>query len=137
MPHMRFYLKFACIDVLEMSQSSQHRFLHIAGLDDGVSSEVLLGAFSVFGEIRNIDIPIDNQSGKSRGFGFIEFIEEEDAKDAIDNMDESELYGRTIRVKFSTKKPPSQLLDPKQAVWADESYYKKLIARPLTSEPDE
>ena len=114
---------------------SSGKVLHVAGLDEGVTEQVLLGAFIVFGEIANIEIPIDSQSGKSRGFGFIEFIDEHDAKDAIDNMDDSELYGRTIRVKLSNKRAPSQLRDPKQAVWADESYYKKIIARPMA--PDD
>jgi peptidyl-prolyl isomerase E (cyclophilin E) len=121
-----------------MSDANQRRFIHIAGLDEAVTQDVLLGAFSVFGEVRNIEIPIDNQTGKSRGFGFIEFIEQADAEDAIDNVDDSELYGRTIRVKFSNKKPPSQLRDPKQAIWADEIYYKKLLsARPMADEAGE
>jgi len=111
--------------------------LHVAGLDETVTRDVLVGAFGVFGEIRSVDIPIDSQSGKPRGFGFVEFMDSNDAYDAVDNMDQSELYGRTIRVKFSSRKPPGQLRDPKKAVWADEIYYKKVLARPLAGDEKE
>ena len=117
--------------------SSNQRVLHVAGLDDSVTKDVLIGAFSVFGEIQSVDIPIDSQSGKSRGFGFVEFMDANDATDAVDNMNQSEIYGRTIRVKFSSRKPPGQLRDPKKAVWADELYYKKVLARPLADDADE
>ena len=121
---------------METSRPTQ-RVLHIAGLDDSVTRDVLIGAFSVFGEIHSVDIPIDSQSGKPRGFGFVEFTEAHDAADAVDNMHQSELYGRTIRVKFSSRKPPGQLRDPKKAVWADELYYKKVLARPLADGVDD
>ncbi len=117
--------------------SSNQRVLHVAGLDDSVTKDVLIGAFSVFGEIQSVDIPIDSQSGKPRGFGFVEFMDANDATDAVDNMNQSEIYGRTIRVKFSSRKPPGQLRDPKKAVWADELYYKKVLARPLADDADE
>ena len=122
---------------MEQSGASKQRVLHVAGLDEAVTREVLVGAFSVFGEIHSVDIPIDSQSGKSRGFGFVEFMDASDAADAVDNMDQSELYGRTIRVKLSSRKPPGQLRDPKKAVWADEIYYKKVLARPLAEEDEE
>ena len=119
---------------MEISTATNQRVLHIAGLDDSVTKDVLIGAFSVFGEIQTVDIPIDSQSGKPRGFGFVEFMDSNDSADAVDNMDQSELYGRTIRVKFSSRKPPGQLRDPKKAVWADELYYKKILARPLADD---
>ena len=37
-------------------------------------------------------------SGKHKGFGFVQFVSEEDAEAAIDNMHENELFGRTLRV---------------------------------------
>ena len=111
-----------------MESQNGQRLLHVVGIDEAVTREVLAGAFGVFGEIRSVEIPIDNQSGKPRGFAFVEFLEADDARDAVDNMDESELYGRTLRVKFSSKRPAQQLRDPKKAVWADEIYYKKVVA---------
>ena len=121
---------------MDLSSNTQ-RILHVAGLDESVTKDILVGAFSVFGGIHSVDIPIDSQSGKPRGFGFVEFMDSSDATDAVDNMDQSEIYGRTIRVKLSSRKPPGQLRDPKKAVWADELYYKKVLARPLVAAEEE
>jgi len=41
---------------------------------------------------------MDSATGKPRGFGFVTFEEEEDASDAVENMDGAEFYGRTIHV---------------------------------------
>jgi len=53
-----------------------------------------------------------------RGFGYVEFEDPEDVKDAIDNMDQSELFGRVIKV--SQAKPPknnNEGLGSKTALW--------------------
>lgn len=53
-----------------------------------------------------------------RGFGYVEFEDPEDTKDAIDNMDQSELFGRVIKV--SAAKPPKNVnegLGSKTALW--------------------
>lgn len=107
------------------------RVLFINGLDEAVSKDTLTAAFNVFGEVVSVEIPIDNQTMKSRGFGFVEFASADDAKEAIDNMDKSEIFGRTIRVKVSSKRAPVQLKDPRKAIWADELYFRKVIAKPM------
>lgn len=58
---------------------------------------------------------------KHRGFGFVEFDSEEDAADAIENMDGSELFGRVIRC--SVAKAISKLA-PGKALWNDEEWIK-------------
>jgi RNA recognition motif-containing protein len=53
-----------------------------------------------------------------RGFGYVEFEDAEDVKDAIDNMDQSELFGKVIKV--SPAKPPKNVnegLGSKTALW--------------------
>jgi RNA recognition motif-containing protein len=53
-----------------------------------------------------------------RGFVYVEFEDPEDTKDAIDNMDQSELFGRVIKV--SAAKPPKNVnegLGSKTALW--------------------
>ncbi|CAK9021678.1 unnamed protein product [Durusdinium trenchii] len=64
-----------------------------------VDRKVLEEAFVRFGELKTVEIPLDLKTGKSghRGFGFVEFMELDDAQvtaDAIDNMHHAELYGR-------------------------------------------
>jgi peptidyl-prolyl isomerase E (cyclophilin E) len=107
------------------------RVVFVNGLDELVTKEVLLGAFAVFGEVISVEIPIDATTLAPRGFGFVEFMDANDAKDAIDNMHESELFGRTIRVKLSNKRPAHQLKDPKKALWANQGYHRGVSNLPL------
>lgn len=56
------------------------------GLAEEVDEKVLHAAFIPFGEIVDVQIPLDYESEKHRGFAFIEFEAAEDAAAAIDNM---------------------------------------------------
>ena len=57
-----------------------------------------------FGDITDISVPLDYSTQKHRGFAFVEFESVEDAAAAIDNMNESELFGRTVRVNIARPK---------------------------------
>lgn len=72
--------------------------LYVGGLHETVNEEILQGAFLPFGDLKDVNIPIDNATGQHRGFGFVEFEEKEDAAAAIDNMHNSEIYGRVLKV---------------------------------------
>ena len=56
------------------------------GLADEVTEEVLRNAFLMFGELVDVQLPLDYETGKHRGFAFIEYELAEDAADAMDNM---------------------------------------------------
>lgn len=65
---------------------------------------------------RKNDAP--NSMEPHRGFGYVEFENAEDVKDAIDNMDQSELFGKVIKV--SAAKPPKNVnegLGSNTALW--------------------
>ena len=65
---------------------------------------------------RKNDAP--NSTEPHRGFGYVEFEDPEDIKDAIDNMDQSELFGKVIKV--SAAKAPKNVnegLGSKTALW--------------------
>lgn len=66
-------------------------------------------------------------SGKHRGFGFVEFEEEDDATQAIDNMHESELYGRVITVNLA-RTPARKPGESSRAVWSDDAFLRQRIA---------
>ena len=53
------------------------------------------------GDINGIQIPLDYETEKHRGFAFVEFELAEDAAAAMDNMNDGELFGRTIRVNLA------------------------------------
>ncbi|KAJ1649442.1 hypothetical protein GGF38_006111, partial [Coemansia sp. RSA 25] len=74
--------------------------LFVSGLDPEVTEQTLHAAFIPFGEIVQVTLPPDpSSSNRHRGFGFVEFEEDGDAKEAIDNMHDAELFGRTIAVR--------------------------------------
>ncbi|KAM3173535.1 hypothetical protein ACTXT7_012317 [Hymenolepis weldensis] len=68
-------------------------------------------------------MPLDYQTEKHRGFAFIEYEEAEDAIAAIDNMNESEIFGRTIRVNVA--RPVRIREGYGKAVWSDDNWLKK------------
>ena len=75
--------------------------LYVGGLEESVNEAILHAAFIPFGEVKDVNIPLDHTAGTHRGFGFVEFIDKEDAAAAIDNMHNAELYGRVLRVNYA------------------------------------
>ena len=63
----------------------------IAGLDEQVDDKILLAAFIPFGVVKEVSIPIDAGTGKKRGFGFVEFEEADDAAEARENMNSTDI----------------------------------------------
>mmetsp|Transcript_7663 Transcript_7663/g.34044 ORF Transcript_7663/g.34044 Transcript_7663/m.34044 type:complete len:136 (-) Transcript_7663:2559-2966(-) len=84
---------------------SEQRNLYIGGLEEEVTEAVLKAAFLPFGDIVDVSIPVDAGSQKTRGFGFVQFESVEDAAAAVDNMNDSEVYGRRIRVNYARPLP--------------------------------
>ncbi|KKK13777.1 hypothetical protein P175DRAFT_0462568, partial [Aspergillus ochraceoroseus IBT 24754] len=103
--------------------------VYVGGLDQAVTLQTLAEAFVPFGELVDITLPkpdLPNSNEVHRGFGYVEFDLPEDAKEAIDNMDGSELYGRTIRVAAAKpQKDSNEGLGSKTAIWEQEGYLAK------------
>ncbi|EEQ98087.1 serine/arginine rich splicing factor, putative [Perkinsus marinus ATCC 50983] len=72
--------------------------IKVDGIDERVRKDDLREAFSKFGEIGDVFIPLDRYTGVSRGFGFVRFYERRDAEDAIRDMDNKEFQGCRITV---------------------------------------
>ncbi|KFR15802.1 Peptidyl-prolyl cis-trans isomerase E, partial [Opisthocomus hoazin] len=105
------------------------------GLAEEVDEKVLHAAFIPFGDITDIQIPLDYETEKHRGFAFIEFELAEDAAAAIDNMNESELFGRTIRVNLA--KPMRIKEGSSRPVWSDDEWLKKFSGKTLEENTEE
>jgi cold-inducible RNA-binding protein len=80
--------------------------LFVGGLSWGTTDDGLHSAFSQFGEIVEAKVITDRETGRSRGFGFVTFANDEGATKAIAEMDGTELDGRTIKVNEAEAKPP-------------------------------
>jgi len=108
------------------------KHIYVGGLAEEVTEQVLRNAFSMFGDLVDVQLPLDYETGKHRGFSFVEFELEEDALDAIDNLNESELFGRTIRVNVS--RPQKASANSTRAVWADDAWLDKYAGKTLNTE---
>ncbi|GAX78054.1 hypothetical protein CEUSTIGMA_g5496.t1 [Chlamydomonas eustigma] len=99
--------------------------LYVGGLEETITESTLHAAFIPFGDIKDVNIPLDHASGKHRGFGFVEYEEKDDAAAAIDNMHNAELFGRVLKVNYAQ---PMKIKGgdkgwSHQAVWADADKY--------------
>jgi RNA recognition motif-containing protein len=79
--------------------------LFVWSLSWGLSWQDLKEAFNEHGEVVYSKIITDRETGRSKGFGFVEFASIEDATAAKDAMDGVELDGREIKVDFAEEKP--------------------------------
>jgi len=72
--------------------------IFVGNLAWAVSEDLLNSTFSKFGEIEDLRIILDRETGKSKGFGFITFKDKESVQKAIDQMDNTDLMGRNLRI---------------------------------------
>jgi len=72
--------------------------LYVGNLAFGVSKSDLEELFSKAGQVQSVAVITDKFSGQSRGFGFVEMANAEDASKAIQQFNDTELKGRDIKV---------------------------------------
>lgn len=73
--------------------------IFVAKLNFKTQEDGLRSAFEEFGEVDSVKIVMDSMTGKSKGFGFVEMPNDDEAREAINQLNETELDGRTIVVK--------------------------------------
>ena len=78
--------------------------LFVGGLSWDTSADDLRAAFEKIGEVGDVAVVTDRDTGKSRGFGFVTMADRRDASKAIEEMDGAELDGRSIVVNVATER---------------------------------
>jgi cold-inducible RNA-binding protein len=73
--------------------------LFVAGLPYDLDDAELLEFFEKFGEVKSAKVAIDKETGKSRGFGFVEMPNAEEAKEAIEGLNDISLGKKPLVVK--------------------------------------
>jgi RNA recognition motif-containing protein len=81
--------------------------LFVGGLSWNTDDSQLNEAFARFGKVASAKVITDRDTGRSRGFGFVEFESGDDAQSALQAMDGHELDGRTIKVDFAQERERS------------------------------
>jgi RNA recognition motif-containing protein len=78
--------------------------LFVGSLPWAVNDEGLKEAFSPYGKVVSATVVKDRRSGRSKGFGFVEFENDSEAKAAIEALNGKELQGRNIVVNEAKPK---------------------------------
>src|SRR2546427_3634899 len=73
--------------------------LFVGGLPFSPSNERLREAFAAVGSVESASVVTDGDTGRSRGFGFVEMATREEAEQAISRLNGTSLDGRTIQVE--------------------------------------
>ena len=72
--------------------------IYVGNLPFSFNSDKLKEVFSEFGNIDEATVITDRFSGRSKGFGFVTFSNSEEAKSAIEAMNDKEIEGRKLKV---------------------------------------
>lgn len=75
--------------------------IYVANLSWGTTSDSLQELFSQFGEVTAANIITDRETGRSRGFGFVDMPDDEEGQKAIDTLNETEFEGKNISVSVA------------------------------------
>lgn len=82
--------------------------LFVGGLPWATDDSGLRAVFERFGTVRDSVVVKDRDTGRSRGFGFVEFEAAEDAESAQRAMDGGDVEGRRVSVDFADERPRRQ-----------------------------
>jgi RNA recognition motif-containing protein len=72
--------------------------IYVGNLSYDATEESLRQAFAEYGEVSSVKIITDRETGRSRGFAFVEMPDADAAKEAIENLNETEIAGRSVTV---------------------------------------
>lgn len=75
--------------------------IYVGNLSYDTQEDELRSAFSAYGQVNSVRIISDRDTGRSKGFGFVEMGTEEEANAAIAGLNNREMGGRTLRVNVA------------------------------------
>jgi RNA recognition motif-containing protein len=76
--------------------------IYVGNLSFQAEQEDLLDLFGQYGEVKQCSLPLDRETGRKRGFAFVEMSNDADEQKAIDDLQDVEWMGRMIRVNKAT-----------------------------------
>ena len=80
--------------------------LYVGNLSFSTTAATVQAAFSACGEVRDVAMPTDRETGQPRGFAFVTMGNDQEAQNAINKMNGSVLDGRPLRVNEAQERPP-------------------------------
>ena len=78
--------------------------IYVGNLSYGMSEDELRDAFGAFGEVASVKILMDRETGRSRGFGFVEMPNPVEGEKAIAQLNGKDVGGRALRINEARPK---------------------------------
>ncbi|TDJ09431.1 MAG: RNA-binding protein [Deltaproteobacteria bacterium] len=78
--------------------------MYVGNLSFQTSETELEELFAPFGDVSSVKIITDRETGRSRGFAFVEMSAEDEAQKAIEGLDGQEAFGRNLRVNIAQER---------------------------------
>ena len=82
--------------------------LYVGNLPFSATEDGLMSAFSAFGKVDSVKIITDRDTGRSKGFGFVEMGDDNEAEKAIGSMNGADFGGRTLTVNEARPMAPRE-----------------------------
>ena len=80
--------------------------IYVGNLSYDMTDHELLEAFAQFGEVISAKIISDRETGRSKGFGFVEMADKNQGEAAIEHLNGQDLKGRALKVNEARPRPP-------------------------------
>ncbi len=80
--------------------------MFVGNLSFNTTQDRLKEAFAAAGNVVSVHVGMDRETGRSRGFAFVEFSNEDEAQNAITRFNDFDLDGRKLRVNAAEDRPP-------------------------------
>ncbi|KAF9968040.1 hypothetical protein BGZ70_007052 [Mortierella alpina] len=117
----------------EQYKDSAHIFA--GGLPYNLTEGDVICVFSQFGEIAGINLVRDKDTGKSKGFAFIKYVDQRSTILAVDNLNSAQIGGRTIRVDHVQNYKVPKVFDADgNEIEPDEDMVNNAVPKPIQAE---
>ena len=80
--------------------------IYVGNLSYDMTDNELLEAFAQFGEVISAKIISDRETGRSKGFGFVEMADKDQGEAAIEQLNGQDIKGRALKVNEARPRPP-------------------------------
>mmetsp|Transcript_13280 Transcript_13280/g.19860 ORF Transcript_13280/g.19860 Transcript_13280/m.19860 type:complete len:306 (+) Transcript_13280:1003-1920(+) len=137
-PHLAFF-QAQQMGAMQLPQSHQASVgsktrIYVGSVYFNVNQDQIYKVFEPFGKIRSCQLIPNPQTGLHKGYGFIDFEDEQSATEAIENMDGFELCGRPLKVGWATNAATHQ--PPVTSMHANQEYKSAILATLGGMQPD-
>lgn len=97
--------------------------LYVGGLPYSTTEQDLISLFEQAGAVANASVITDRETGRSKGFGFVEMSTDEDARRAMEHLNGTMLGNRTITVNEARERPARTGYQNRQSNYSSNSRY--------------